>query len=110
MAGKKCGVMGRRVLGILFFAPFLLNSAGDSGHPPVLDPSGLIQILPPLLTPVTTTLLGLPNLLTKARDMKLLVISADGTEPGFAAIRAILGQIGTPYDAVVLTQTNGALP
>jgi len=42
--------------------------------------------------------------------MKILVLSADGTEPSFAAIQAILNQLGVPYDAVILTQTHGALP
>src|SRR5262249_11147192 len=91
-------------------APFLLNSAGIFDHPPILDPSGPSQLLPPLLTPVTQTLTCILNLLTTARDLKLLVLSADGTDPSFAAIQAILNQIGVPYDAVVLTKTGGALP
>ncbi|MGH9721470.1 MAG: hypothetical protein ACRD8O_14770 [Bryobacteraceae bacterium] len=59
---------------------------------------------------MTRTLTGIVSLLTNSRDMKLLVLAADGTEPSFAAIRTILGQIGVPYDAVVLTQTGGKLP
>src|SRR5437899_2074869 len=85
-------------------APFLLNSAGLFNHPPIVDPAAPSQLLPPLLTPVTQTLTGLLNLLTTARDMKLLVLSGDGTDPGFAAIQAILNQLGVPYDAVVLTR------
>lgn len=76
---------------------------------PETDPSTaspLVQIL----TPVTNVLTGLPNLLTQARDLKLLVISADGTEPSLAAIRAVLDQLGTPYDVTVLTQSGGKLP
>jgi hypothetical protein len=42
-------------------------------------------------------------------DMKLLVLSADGTEPTFAAMKFFLDHIGIPYDAVVLT-TAGKLP
>jgi hypothetical protein len=38
-------------------------------------------------------------------DMKLLVISADGNEPVFAAIKSILNQIGVPYDAMIATNT-----
>jgi hypothetical protein len=49
-------------------------------------------------------------LLGKPRDLKILVLSADGTDPAFSAIRGVLDQIGTPYDPVVLTQTHGALP
>ena len=51
---------------------------------------------------------GMANALTpstlfkKSVDMKLLVLSADGTEPSFAAIKFFLDHIGIPYDAVVL--------
>jgi hypothetical protein len=76
--------------------------------PPADNP--LPQPLPQILTPITNILTGLPNLLTRARDLKLLVLSADGTEPSLAAIKAILGQLGTPYDLVILTQTGGKLP
>lgn len=34
-------------------------------------------------------------------DMKVLVISADGNEPGFAAIKSTLEHIGIPYDALI---------
>jgi len=37
-------------------------------------------------------------------DMKALVISADGNEPGFPAITAFLSQIGIPYDTLIATQ------
>ena len=33
--------------------------------------------------------------------MKFLVISADGTEPVFGAIKAVLDQVGAPYDVVI---------
>ena len=33
--------------------------------------------------------------------MKFLVVSADGTEPVFGAIKAVLNQIGVPYDVVI---------
>ncbi len=38
-------------------------------------------------------------------DMKLLVISADGTEPVFAGIKSILNQIGVPYDILIASQS-----
>ena len=38
-------------------------------------------------------------------DMKLLVISADGTEPVFAGIKSILNQIGVPYETLIATQS-----
>lgn len=38
-------------------------------------------------------------------DMKLLVISADGSEPVFAGIKSILNQIGVPYDTLIATAT-----
>ena len=38
-------------------------------------------------------------------DMKLLVISAEGTEPVFAGITSILKQIGVPYDTLIAKQT-----
>ena len=34
-------------------------------------------------------------------DMKMLVISADGTEPVFAGIKATLDQLGVPYDTLI---------
>lgn len=38
-------------------------------------------------------------------DMKLLVISADGNEPVFAAITSILNQVGVPFDTLVASKT-----
>ena len=93
---------------ILLAVPLLKPAGGAT--PPVTDPSIVSKLLPPLITPVTQTLGVILSLLGTPRDMKLLVIAADGTEPSYAAIRAILDQIGVPYDAVVLTQTGGALP
>ncbi len=42
-------------------------------------------------------------------EMKVLVISAEGTAPSFAAITSILDQIGVPYDKIVL-KGAGATP
>jgi len=99
-----------RALAVIGLSVALTVPAGADTVSPITNPPGVSQLLPPLLTPVTTTLTGLLNLLTSSRDMKLLVLSADGTEPSFAAIQAILTQIGVPYDAVILTHTKGALP
>ena len=51
--------------------------------------------------PETTVALA-PDVTVEAR---LLVITADGTSPSFAAITATLGYLGTPYD--VLNATTG---
>src|ERR1044071_6547063 len=107
-------VTNRTVVAIALAAcltlPMQLKSSSDPTYPPVNTSTPISQLLPPLLTPVTNTITGLLSLLGKARDMKLLVISADGTDPGYSAIRALLDQMGVPYDAVVLTQTGGNLP
>ena len=39
-------------------------------------------------------------------NMKLLVISANGTAPSYLGITSILDQIGVPYDKIVLTGLN----
>jgi len=38
-------------------------------------------------------------------DMKMLVISADGSEPVFAGIKSILDQVGIPYDTLIASRT-----
>ena len=57
----------------------------------------------------TTRMATASTLFKQSVDMKLLVLSADGTEPGFAAIKFFLDLIGIPYNAVVL-KTAGGLP
>jgi hypothetical protein len=37
-------------------------------------------------------------------SMKLLVVSANGNEPSFAAIKSVLNQVGVPYDTLIATQ------
>ena len=54
--------------------------------------------------------LAAAGLFKQSVNMKLLVLSADGTEPSFAAIKFFLDHIGIPYDAVVLTSNNLTLP
>lgn len=39
-------------------------------------------------------------------EMKVLVVSAEGTQPSFLAITSILEQIGVPYDKMVLKGAN----
>lgn len=39
-------------------------------------------------------------------NMKMLVLSADGTEPSFAAITSVLDQLDVPYDAVIASKTS----
>ena len=39
-------------------------------------------------------------------DMKMLVISADGSEPSFAAIKSTLDQLGVPYDTLIASTTS----
>ena len=51
------------------------------------------------------TPLPLNGLFKQSVNMKLLVLSADGKEPSFAAITFFLDHLGIPYDAVVLTKT-----
>jgi len=38
-------------------------------------------------------------------EMKLLLVSADGTEPVLDGMRSVLDQIGVPYDVLVATRT-----
>lgn len=47
------------------------------------------------------------TLFKQSVDMKLLVLSADGTEPAFAAIKYFLDLIGIPYNAVVVSTAGG---
>ncbi len=59
-------------------------------------------------TSVNDTTLPLNRLFKQPVSMKLLVLSADGKEPSFAAITFFLDHLGIPYDAVILTKK--ALP
>jgi hypothetical protein len=105
MKHKKEYMRGAGVVALAcLMGPVNLLAQEPISPPP--QPQPLVQIL----TPVTNLLTGLPNLLTRARDLKLLVLSADGNEPSLAAIQATLTQMGTPYDLVVLTKTGGKLP
>ena len=41
----------------------------------------------------------------KSIEMKLLLISADGKEPAFAAMKSVLEQVGVPHDVLIASQT-----
>ncbi len=56
-------------------------------------------------TPTFTTAILPSGLFKSAVNMKLLVLSGDGTEPGFAALKFYLDYLNLPYEAVVLSQT-----
>ena len=53
---------------------------------------------PSLVAPIP----GQARLFLKPVDMKLLVLSADGTEPSFEATKYFLEYMAIPYDAVIL--------
>ncbi|MGH8854666.1 MAG: hypothetical protein ACREWI_10350, partial [Telluria sp.] len=42
----------------------------------------------------------------KSIEMRLLVISADGTEPVFAGIKSVLDQVGVPYDVIIAKNSS----
>ena len=50
--------------------------------------------------------ISVANLYKKPVNMKLLVLSADGNEPSFAAIKFFLDHIGIPYSAAIVSQTG----
>jgi hypothetical protein len=49
---------------------------------------------------------AVPNHTLDPRDMKILVIAADGTEPNFPAIKSTLEQLGLPYTVLLSSQTT----
>jgi hypothetical protein len=46
----------------------------------------------------------------KAVKMRLLVVSADGNETDFPAIKSYLSQLGVPYTEMIATQTDALTP
>ncbi len=69
-------------------------------------------LLPACLMAVSISSAQLPPQ-PKPVDMKLLLLTGSGTEPAYLALKGYLGQIGIPYDAVVLAPPSGpagALP
>jgi hypothetical protein len=63
------------------------------GPPPGPVPGGTVGTLPPTNTPVPA--------FRKPVDLRLLVLTGDGTEPSFVAIKTFLDQIGIPYTTVI---------
>jgi hypothetical protein len=64
---------------------------------------GLLAAVAALAVTVPVVLAASPNQIrpTQRIDVKVLLISADGTEPGFGAWKAELAREGVPYDAFV---------
>ena len=78
--------------------------------PPVTSPAITTQPATPPASPSTQTLASTPAAGTQPRDMKLLVIGTDGTEPSFQAIVLFLDYLGIPYDKLLAkTQVLPAL-
>jgi len=68
--------------------------------------SGLRTIAPATFAAaVATTAAPLNQQYKLPVNMKLLVLSADGSEPGFAAMKYFLDYLGLPYDAIILKNT-----
>ena len=87
-------------------------SPNMQAQPKVIPPVRPSNPLAPVQTPTTTTTTtnqlipnSLANLYLKPVDMKLLVLSADGTEPSFEATKSFLDYMAIPYDAVILKTT-----
>ena len=87
-------------------------SPNMQAQPKVVPPVRPSNPLAPVQTPTTTTTTtnqltpnSLANLYLKPVDMKLLVLSADGTEPSFEATKSFLDYMAIPYDAVILKTT-----
>ena len=100
----------------LSVVPFLLAvdlSAGTNTNspPPIQPPQNVSQPLVNITVPKTTRVTGgglgigavRPRAAAPPRtvDMKMLVVTVDGTEPSYAAITSFLKTIGIPYQAVL---------
>ncbi len=97
----------------MLLAGALLVQAGPNTYtaPPIIPTftgsKPLVNITVPKKTRVTGGGLGIGNVKPKAAapprtvDMKLLVLTVDGTEPSYGAITSFLKYLGVPYDAVI---------
>lgn len=98
----------RQTIVLTLFA-ILSQTVQAQQKPKQIAPSlPLAPILTPVTTPTVTNQLApssLANLYLKPVDMKLLVLSADGTEPSFEATKYFLDYLAIPYDAIVLKTT-----
>ena len=66
---------------------------------------GLVAALAALVVSLPVALAAEPGRIAPGQrvELKVLLLSADGTEPGFGAWKAELEREGVPYDAVVAT-------
>ena len=105
----------RGVLAILIVSLWSPVPGQSESKAPVPTPNGPAKPSKPLPnvpvawppasgTASVTTSSVASNLFKQSVNMKLLVLSADGTDPAFEAIKFFLDHIGIPYDAVVLTK------
>lgn len=79
--------------------------------PPALDAGaasapGQLQSRPANLTKAARPAALTAPAVVDPVDLKLLVISADGNETDLPYLKAVLGQIGIPFDVLIATQTT----
>jgi uncharacterized repeat protein (TIGR01451 family) len=85
-------------LTVAFVAAALLAACGGGGS----DSAGTaVGDLSPRMAQIVGT-----TETPKSIEMKVLVISAEGTAPSYLATTSILDQIGVPYDKIVLSGVN----
>lgn len=85
---------------------------GAHAHAPTLAPPALPtqgSTGQPELRSAAQLLTAVPRVEGARLRARILVLSADGTEPVLAAIRQALDYLGTPYDVHVATESPGAL-
>lgn len=106
---KKFLALGRHVgTGLLIAMASTFAQADSHGHRHKISRLKVADLQKPSkaqkAVPMATSAV-LPVLPTgekpRSIQMKMLVVSADGTEPVFGAIKAVLNQIGVPYDVVI---------
>src|SRR5215472_4158102 len=87
-----------------------------TGTPPLpINPGSVIPSnpLPPIITPDTAALgllSGVIHAVATPVDMKLLILATDGTEPGLAALQFFLDYLGTPYQVMLLANSQPLPP
>ncbi len=108
---------GTRVTSAAFVIGTVLLGAGCGDDEPRMAPGRVVlaPVAPPLAEPPSPQ--GRPDVEVRHSplvevvptggrvvDARVLVISADGTEPALAAIQQTLRYIGTPHDVLIATQ------
>ena len=78
----------------------------DQGFQITVEVTPVSMVVPQAGAPVTSSPTAPIAAAPKSVSMKLLVISAEGTAPSYAATTSILDQIGIPYDRMVLKGPN----